>query len=119
MCYLNRIIKRQAVAAMVRQALRKEQKVTRKAIMECQALLEEALGESWHRASREAAAGMVLVRLAKDSALDEVINDRGWDLVLTFVGDHSRLVAQISPRAMQDIHAWQSARLEALLAHAA
>ena len=119
MNFLNRFFRQFAIAALVRQALRKEQKLTRKAIMNCQALLADALGESWHRSSREAAAGMVLVRLAKDAALEDCINDRGWDLVLTAVGDHSRLVTQISPRAMADIYAWQSVRLDLLLARAA
>lgn len=116
---LIKFLQRQMTAALVRRALRKELKLSRKAIMDCQALLTDALGVSWQLTSREAAAGLVLVRLAKDAPLDDYLNDLGWDLVLTAVGDHSRLVRQISSRAMADIHAWQSARLDLLLAKAA
>ena len=119
MQFLIKFLQRQMTAALVRQALRKELKPGRKAIMDCQALLTDALGPSWQATSREAAAGLILVRLAKDAALEDYLNDFGWDLVLTAVGDHSRLVTQVSPRAMADIHAWQSARLEQLLARAA
>jgi Mn-dependent DtxR family transcriptional regulator len=119
MRYLNRILKRYTTAALVRQGLRKEKKVTRRAIIECQDFLAEALGESWHRASREAAAGLVLLRLAREAVLDDYLTDRGWDSVLTCVGDHSQIVRFVSARAMSDIHAWQSNRLEALLAKAA
>jgi hypothetical protein len=119
MQFLSRFLKRQINAALVRRALNKHRKVSRKAILEAQVLLEEALGRDWQRTSREAAAGLVLIRLAKDAALEDYLNDLGWDLVLTAVGDHSRLVTQISLRAMADIHAWQSARLDLLLAKAA
>ena len=119
MQYINRILKRYATATLVSQGLRREQKVTRRAIMQCHDLLSDALGQSWQRASREAAAGMVLVLLARESELDDFFNDRGWEMVLTSVGDHSRMVMDISPRTMSDIRAWQATRLEALLAKAA
>ena len=116
---LHRILRRQAIAIMVRRALRTEPGVTRRAIMQAQDLLADALGRSWQRASREAAAGMVLVWLARQSELDDYVNERGWELILTSVGDHSRIVMDISPRAMPDLRAWQAVRLEALLAKAA
>ena len=119
MQFMINFLQRQLTAALVRQALRKDVKLSRKAIMDCQKLLTEALGVSWQLTSREAAAGLVLIRLAKDATLEDYLNDRGWDLVLTAVGDHSRLVTQVSSRAMADIHAWQSARLDLLLAKAA
>ena len=116
---LHRIFRRQTIAIMVRQALRDEPRVSRKAIMQGQDLLAAALGASWQSASRESAAGMVLVLLARNSELEDFVNERGWELVLTSVGDHSRVVMDISPRAMSDIRAWQTTRLEALLAKAA
>ena len=119
MKFLSRIFRRQAIAIMVREALRAQSGVTRRAIMQCHDLLSDALGQSWQRASREAAAGMVLVRLARDSELDDFVNERGWEMVLTSVGDHSRTIMDISPRAMSDLRAWQATRLEALLAKAA
>ena len=119
MQYINRILKRYATATLVSQGLRREQKVTRRAIMQAQDLLAAALGRGWRRASREAAAGMVLVLLARSAELGDFANEYGWELVLTAVGDHSRTVMEISPRAMPDLRAWQAARLEALLAKAA
>lgn len=119
MKYLHRIFKRHATAALVKRALREDRDVSFKTIMACLHLLAGALGESWHRVSREAAAGMVLVMLAKEAALGDYVNEFGWELVLTFVGEHADIVRYVSPRARTDIDAYQTARLETLLAQAA
>ena len=119
MKFLSRLFRRQAIAIMARQALSAQSGVSRRAIMQAQDLLAAALGRGWRRASREAAAGMVLVLLARSAELGDFANEYGWELVLTAVGDHSRTVMEISPRAMPDLRAWQAARLEALLAKAA
>lgn len=119
MKFIHRILKRQAAATLVRQALCAERKVNRKAIMECIDLLAGAHGENWSRVSREAAAGMALVMLAKQATLGAYVNDSGWELVPTFIDDHPEIARYVSPRAMRDIDVRQATRLDRLPAEAA
>ena len=108
MQFLERIFKRQATARLI----------DHKAIVDCIDLLAGA-HENWSDVSREAAAGMVLVMLAKNARLGDYVNDTGWELVLTFIGDHPEIVDYVSPRAMTDIGARQLTRHDGLLARAA
>jgi hypothetical protein len=116
MKYLRRIFNRRATAELVKRALREDRYVSFKAITACLDLLAGALGRNWYRASREAAAGMVLVMLAKEAKLGDYVNDLGWNLVLTFVGENAEIVRYLSPRAMTEISARQAVQPGALLA---
>jgi hypothetical protein len=116
---LDMLFRRNTVAALARQGLLAERPAGRKPISGSLQLIAGALGDSWKQLSCEAAAGMVLVALAKDSKLQSCLNDRGWELVLTFVGERPELVRHLSPRALADVDAYQAKRLGALLASAA
>jgi hypothetical protein len=106
---LEKMFKGQAAAALVKQGLCDGCQMTRSAIMNSLQLLAGALGDSWQRVSREAAAGMVLVMLAKNKSLASYLNSTGWQLVMAFVSDHPELARNLSPRALADIGIYRSA----------
>ena len=116
---LKNLFKRRAAATLVRQGLRDEYQASRKTIMDSLELFSGALGDSWSEVSREAAAGMVLVALAKNASLGSYVNATGWQLVLAFIGDHPQLVRYVSPRAIADIGAYRASSIETPLAQAA
>ena len=116
---LQNLFKRNTVAALARQGLIAEQQTRSGPITGILQLLAGALGESWKQLSCEAAAGMVLVALAKDSKLQSYLNDKGWELVLTFVGEQPEFTRHLSPRALRDVGAYQAKRLGAVLVQAA
>ena len=116
---IRNLFKRHAATALVKQGLKHDVMANRKSITDCLHLLAGAMGESWNRVTREAAAGMALVALNKNSALQESLNDIGWELVLTFLGDHPEYVRHLSSRALGDIDTYQSRRLGCLLARPA
>jgi len=116
---IRNLFKKRAAAALVKQGLRDDCQLPGKTIMDSLQLFAGALGDSWQRVSREAAAGMVLIALAKNSSLANYVNACGWQLVLAFVADQPDLVRFISPRAMADIGAYRAADAEPLLAQAA
>jgi len=116
---LKNLFKKHAVADLVRQGLRGEFQMPRETIMDSLQLFSGALGDSWREVSREAAAGMVLVALAKNSSLQHCINATGWKLVLAFVGNQPELFRFVSPRAIADIRAYRTAGADTLIAPAA
>ena len=83
--------------------------------MDCIVLLANGLGETWKTASKEAAAGMVLVVLAKNIELKNHLNNNGWKLVLSFVSTNPKIARDISPRTMSQIFAYQATTQEPLL----
>jgi len=116
---LRNLFKKRAAADLVSQGLRSEYQPPREVIMDSLQLFSGALGDSWHEVSREAAAGMVLLALAKNSSLEHYVNATGWNLVLAFAGDHPELFRFVSPRAVADIGAYRAAGVQPVLARAA
>jgi hypothetical protein len=116
---LTNMYKKHAAAALVKQGLRDERQASREAITDSLELFCGSLGDSWDEVSPEAAAGMVLVALAKNSSLAHYVNACGWRLVLAFVGDQPDLVRYVSPRAMADIGTYRAAGIGGLGAQAA
>ena len=115
---LEKMFKGQAAAALVKRGLCDGCQMTRKAIMDSLQLLAGALGDSWQRVSREAAAGMVLVSLAKNASLASYLNATGWQLVMAFIGDHPDLARNLSPRALAEIGTYRLAGIGGLGAQA-
>ena len=105
---LTNMYKKHAAAGLVRQGLRDQRQASREAITDSLELFCGSLGDSWDEVSPEAAAGMVLVALAKNSSLAHYVNACGWRLVLAFVGDQPELLRFVSPRAMADIGAYRA-----------
>ena len=111
---LAKLFKKTAATTLVRQGLRDERQPSQEAITDSLELFSGSLGDSWDEVSPEAAAGMVLVALAKNSSLAHYVNACGWRLVLAFVGDQPDLLRYVSPRAMADICAYRAAGIGGL-----
>jgi hypothetical protein len=79
-------------------------------------LIRGSLGETWKSASKEAAAGMVLVALAKNAELKHFLNSNGWKLVVCFVRSNPYIAKDLSPRTMGEIFAYQQAVRAPMLA---
>ena len=54
--------------------------------------------------TRETAAGMVLVVLAKNVRLRDYINAAGWDLVLNLIKTNPELADDIAPKTLTEIN---------------
>ena len=77
-------------------------------VRDCIFLLANALGDPWKQVSKEAAAGMVLVVLAKNAELRQYLNGKGWRLVLNFVNSNPDLARNLSPRTLGEIFTYQA-----------
>jgi len=78
-------------------------------------LLANGLGETWKTASKESAAGMVLVVLAKNIELKNYLNSNGWKLVMSFVRTNPKIARDISPQTLGQIFAYQATAHEPML----
>jgi hypothetical protein len=94
---------------MARKGLAQKESVSLGQIRESISLLARALGETWTSTSREAAAGMLLVVMAKNTDLRQYLNGNGWRLVARFVTANPEIASNISPRTMGEIFAYQTA----------
>ena len=112
----NNFYKKTTAAMLVKEGLADEATASSKQIKDCIVLLANGLGETWKTASKEAAAGMVLVALAKNDALKNYLNNNGWNLVLTFVHANPKIAKAISPRTMGEIFSYQASAPQAMLA---
>jgi len=115
MKFFDNLNKKANAAALVRHGLANADTVSVKQIMDCIYLLANGLGETWKKASKEAAAGMVLVALAKNIELKSYLNNNGWKLVLSFIRTNPKIVGDISPRTMGEIFAYQATTQEPML----
>ena len=95
--------------------LANEETASIKQIMDCIYLLANGLGETWKTASKESAAGMVLVVLAKNIELKNYLNNNGWKLVLSFVRSNPNIARDISPRTLGQIFAYQATAQQPML----
>ena len=115
MKFFNNINKKSNAATLVKLGLANEDTASVKQIKDCIFLLANGLGETWKSASKEAAAGMVLVVLAKNIELRNYLNNNGWKLVLSFVRANPKIAKDISPRTMGEIFAYQAAANQPVL----
>jgi hypothetical protein len=115
MKFFNNINKKSNAATLVKHGLANEETASVKQITDCIFLLANGLGETWKTASKEAAAGMVLVMLAKNIELKNYLNNNGWKLVLSFVSTNPKIARGISPRTMSQIFAYQATANQPML----
>ena len=108
--------KKTHAAALVKRGLANEKLANCKQIMDCILFLANGLGETWKSASKEAAAGMVLVVLAKNAELKNFLNSNGWNLVVSFVRANPHIAKDLSPRTMGEIFSYQQAIRAPMLA---
>ena len=116
MKFFGKINKNPDAAALVKRGLANETMANRKQIMACIFFLANDLGETWKSVSKEAAAGMVLVALAKNAELKHFLNSNGWKLVVSFVRSNPYIAKDLSLRTMGEIFAYQQAERAPMLA---
>ena len=109
MNFFKNINKSDSTAMLVENGLVSEQTMTRKEILDCVFLVADVMRETWQTMTRETAAGMVLVVLAKNARLKDYINAAGWDLVLTLIKTNPELADDIAPGTLAEINLYQAA----------
>lgn len=114
MNYFNNINKKGATTVLVKRGLADQDAVSGKEIRDCIYLLECALGDTWKETSRQAAAGMVLMSLAKDKALSQILNACGWNLVMALVQSVPRITREISSHKRAEIDDYRSSMTMAM-----
>jgi len=119
MNFFNNFNTRDATARLVENSLVDKPAVTGQQIADSIYLLAGAMGDDWNSASREAAAGMVLALLAKNSTLESYLNPRGWELVSALVRTEPQIAARLSPRARAEIDAYRRTERQVSMANAA
>ncbi len=107
MNFLKNINKTNSAASLVENALVNGNTKTKKEIIDCIFLLANSMGDTWKNMSKEAAAGMALVVLAKNAMLRSYLNPTGWNLVLNFIESNPKLVRDISPGTLAEINSYQ------------
>ena len=115
MKFFDRINKKSNAARLVKGGLANENTTSFKQIMDCIYLLANGLGETWKTASKEAAAGMVLVALAKNIELRNYLNSNGWQLVLNFIRANPTIAKDLSPRTRDEILTYQATAQQPIL----
>ena len=108
MNFLKNINKEVSATTLVKQGLVNEDTVTMKEISDCIFLVADVMRETWKYVSKEAAAGMVLVILFKNTMLKNYLNTAGWDLVLTFINSNPIIAGDISPGTLAEINSYQA-----------
>jgi len=94
---------------LVENGLVSEQAISREEILDCVFLVADIMRETWQTMSRETAAGMVLVVLAKNARLKDYVNTIGWDLVLNLIKTNPEIADDIAPGALAEINMYQAA----------
>jgi hypothetical protein len=114
MRFFDNFNKTSAAAELVRRGLANREAVNGKQIRDCIYLLENALGETWKKASKQAAAGMVLIALARNKALDQFLNGCGWTLVMSLVQTNPAITRDLASGKRAEIQSYQMGRAAAL-----
>jgi len=94
---------------LVENGLVSEQAISREEILDCVFLVADIMRETWQTMSRETAAGMVLVVLAKNARLKDYVNTIGWDLVLNLIKTNPEIADDIAPGTLAEINMYQAA----------
>jgi len=103
------INKKSRTAMLVKNGLVSAEIKTSKEILDCIFIVADVLGETWKTASKEIAAGIVLVVLAKNVMLKDYINAAGWDLVLNLIKTNPEFAKDIAPGTLAEINMYQAA----------
>jgi len=109
MNFFKNIIKSDSTAMLVENGLVSEQAITEKEILDCIFIVADVMRETWQTMTRETAAGMVLVVLAKNARLKDYINAAGWDLVLNLIKTNPELANDIASETLAEINLYQAA----------
>jgi hypothetical protein len=104
--------KRDTTASLVENGLNNEKVVTRKEIQDCAFIVADVMSEIWKTASKETAAGIVLVVLAKNAMLKNTINATGWNLVSNLFKTNPEIAADISSGTLAEINRYQVSGFE-------
>ena len=94
---------------LVENGLVSEQAISREEILDCVFLVADVMRETWQTMTRETAAGMVLVVLAKNARLKDYINAAGWDLVSNLIKTNPELAIDMAPETLAEINLYQAA----------
>ncbi|MCP4334838.1 MAG: hypothetical protein GY785_19460 [Gammaproteobacteria bacterium] len=116
MKFFKNLNKKSLAVTLVKEGMVNRESVSIKEVADCVYLLANNTGEAWKSASKEAAAGMVLIVLAKNSDLKNYLNATGWKLVVSFIKTKPDIARNISPRTMGEILSYQLATREPMLA---
>ncbi len=109
MNFFKNINKSDSTAILVENGLVSEQAMTREEILDCVFLVADVMRETWQTMTRETAAGMVLVILAKNARLKDYINAAGWDLVLNLIKTNPELAIDMAPETLAEINLYRAA----------
>ena len=93
-----------AIERLANAGLRAERGIAEGAVSNSIHLLAGSLGDAWTARGLQAAAGMVLLALAKNDSLDAYLNDCGWELVSACLGAYPGLTSSLSPQTLLDFH---------------
>lgn len=109
MSFLKNLNKSDNTARLVENGLVNEEAVTRKEILDCVFLVADVMREKWRSMTRETAAGIVLVVLAKNSTLKDYINASGWVLVSNLIKANPEFAKDMAPGTLAEINSYQTA----------
>ncbi len=109
MNFLKNINKRSTTATLVKNGLVNAEIKSRTDILDCIFIVADVMGDTWKTASKEIAAGIVLVVLAKNAVLIDYINAAGWDLVLNLIKTNPEFAKNIAPGTLAEINTYQAA----------
>ncbi|MCZ6798189.1 MAG: hypothetical protein O7D36_09590 [Gammaproteobacteria bacterium] len=109
MNFFKNINKSDSTALLVENGLVSEQAISREEILDCVFIVADVMRETWQTMTRETAAGMVLVVLAKNARLKDYLNAAGWDLVLTLINTNPELADDMAPGTLTEINLYQVA----------
>ena len=109
MNFFKNLNKSITTARLVESGLVNGETVTRKEILDCEFLVADVMREKWKTISKETAAGIVLVVLAKNALLKEFINAAGWELVSNLVKTNPEFAKDMAAGTLAEISLYQAA----------
>jgi hypothetical protein len=109
MNFLNKISKSASTAKLVEDGLVNNEVATRKEILDCVFLVADVMREKWKTMTRETAAGIVLVVLAKNAVLKDYINVTGWALVSNLIKSNPEFAKDMATGTITEIKSYQAA----------
>jgi hypothetical protein len=109
MNFLNRISKSASTAKLVEDGLVNNEIATRKEILDCVFLVADVMREKWKSMTRETAAGVVLIVLAKNAMLKDYINVTGWALVSDLIKKNPEFAKDMAAGTITEIKSYQAA----------
>jgi len=109
MNFLNNINKSATTARLVENGLANGEAVTREEILDCVFLVADVMREKWKSMTRETAAGIVLVALAKNAMLKDYVNATGWALVSNLIKTNPEFAKDMAAGTIMEINSYQAA----------